>query len=226
MKKDLTEIIFILDRSGSMCGMEADTIGGFNSMLRKQSKEEGEAIVSTVLFSNTSTVLHDRVSLDKIHPMTEKDYQTGGATAILDAIGGAIHHIGTIHRYARNEDVPEHTIFVIITDGYENASRYYDSERVKAMIKRQTDRYGWEFLFLGANIDAVETAAAYGIGADHAVDYHCDEEGTRLNYEAVNKALGVMRAAPKGTSARAPLGDEWKKEIESHRQRKEARRRG
>src|SRR5699024_10785941 len=174
MKKNLTEIVFILDRSGSMSGLEADTIGGFNSMIEKQRKADGEALVSTVLFDNMSEVIHDRVNIHDIKPMTDRDYTVRGCTALLDAIGGAIHHIGNVHKYARPEDVPEHTLFIITTDGMENASRFYSSDRVKQMIERQKAKYGWEFLFLGANIDAVETARHFGIGADRAVNYHSD----------------------------------------------------
>ena len=181
MRKNLTEIIFILDHSGSMSGLEADTIGGFNSMIEKQKKAEGEALISTVLFDNTSEVIHDRVSVQNIKPMTDEDYSVRGCTALLDAIGGAIHHIGNVHKYARAEDVPEHTLFVITTDGIENASRRYDSEKVKKMIERQKEKYGWKFLFLGANIDAVETARYFGISEDRAVNYHSDSEGTQLN---------------------------------------------
>ena len=171
MKKNLTEMVFILDKSGSMSGMEADTIGGFNSMIERQKKEDGEALVSTVLFSNESRVIHDRVDLQRIEPMTDKQYYVGGCTALIDAIGGAIHHIGNVHKYAREEDRPEHTIFVITTDGMENASHIYTSDQVKAMVNRQKEKYGWEFLFLGANIDAVETAARFGIAEDRAVDF-------------------------------------------------------
>lgn len=207
MKKNLTEIIFILDRSGSMSGLEADTIGGFNSMLEKQKKADGEAMISTVLFDNVSEVIHDRVSVLDIQPMTDKDYTVRGCTALLDAIGGAIHHIGNIHKYARAEDVPEHTLFVITTDGMENASRHYNAERVKQMIERQKARYGWEFLFLGANIDAVETARHFGIGADRAVNYHSDSAGTQLNYEVLSEAICAVRG-------RVQLGADWKKRID------------
>ena len=218
MRKNLTEIVFILDRSGSMSGLEADTIGGFNSMIEKQKKAEGEALISTVLFDNTSEVIHDRVSVQNIKPMTDEDYTVRGCTALLDAIGGAIHHIGNIHKYARVEDVPEHTMFVITTDGMENASRRYDSDKVKKMIERQKEKYGWEFLFLGANIDAVETARHFGISEDRAVNYHSDSEGTQLNYEVVSEAICAVRC-------NAPLGVDWKKRIdEDYNARKDGRR--
>ena len=172
MKKDLTELVFILDRSGSMAGLEADTIGGFNGMIERQKKQAGEAFVSAVLFSDESTVIYDRADLRKIEPMTDKQYYVGGCTALIDAIGGAIHHIGNVHKYAREEDRPEHTVFVITTDGMENASHRYSAAQVKEMVKRQKEKYGWEFLFLGANIDAVETAAHFGIARDRAVKFH------------------------------------------------------
>lgn len=207
MRKNLTEIIFILDRSGSMSGLEGDTIGGFNSMIAKQKKAEGEAFISTVLFDNVSEVLHDRVSVKKIQPMTDKDYTVRGCTALLDAIGGAIHHIGNVHKYARAEDVPEHTLFVITTDGMENASHRYSSEKVKQMIERQKAKYGWEFLFLGANIDAVETAGRFGIDADRAVNYECDSDGTALNYEVISEAICSVRDSK-------PLRADWKKRID------------
>ena len=207
MRKNLTEIVFILDRSGSMSGLERDTIGGFNSMIEQQKKAEGEALISTVLFDNVSEVLHDRVNVRDIRPMTDRNYTVRGCTALLDAIGGAIHHIGNVHKYARPEDVPEHTMFVITTDGMENASRRYNSEKVKQMIERQKAKYGWEFLFLGANIDAVETASQFGIGADRAVNYQCDSEGTALNYEVVSEAISSVRCS-------ATLSADWKKRID------------
>ena len=207
MKKNLTEMVFILDKSGSMSGMEADTIGGFNAMIERQKNEEGEALVSTVLFSGDSVVLHDRVDVRKVEPMTASEYRVGGCTALIDAIGSAIHHIGNIHKYAREEDRPEHTIFVITTDGMENASRRYTSDEVKAMIRKEKEKYGWEFLFLGANIDAVETAARFGIAEDRAVDYHCDSEGTRLNYSVVSEAVRTVRCGQ-------ALPRSWKKDIE------------
>ena len=207
MKKNLTEIVFILDRSGSMSGLEADTIGGFNAMIEKQKKADGEALVSTVLFDNTSDVIHDRIDVLNVKAMTDAEYSVRGCTALLDAIGGAIHHIGNIHKYARAEDVPEHTMFVITTDGMENASRYYSSNKVKQMIERQKIKYGWEFLFLGANIDAVETASLFGIDEDRAVNYQCDSEGTALNYEVISEAISAVRCS-------VPLGSNWKKRID------------
>ena len=194
MKKNLTELVFILDRSGSMAGLEGDTIGGFNAMIEKQRRQDGECFVSTVLFDNVSEVLHDRVELKKIKPMTDKDYTVRGCTALIDAIGGAIHHIGNVHKYARREDVPEHTVFVITTDGMENASHIYSSDQVRAMIEKQKRKYGWEFLFIGANIDAVETAARYGISEDRAVNYHADSRGTQVLYESVSNVVGCVRA--------------------------------
>ena len=186
MKNNITELVFILDRSGSMAGLESDTIGGFNSMIQKQKKEDGECFVSTVLFDNESEVLHDRIKLDDVPEMTDDDYIVRGCTALIDAIGDAIHHIGNIHKYARPEDVPENTMFVITTDGMENASHRYNSEEVKKMIERQKEEFGWEFLFIGANIDAVETAARYGIvsrvrarmslGAEWCEDINADFE--------------------------------------------------
>ena len=184
MKKGLTEIVFILDRSGSMNGLEKDTIGGFNSTIEKQKKEDGEAFVSTILFDDESEVLHDRVPLASVAPLTEKEYYARGCTALLDAIGGAIHHIGNVHKYAREEDRPEKTIFVITTDGIENASRKYTSERVKQMIERQKEKYGWEFIFLGANIDAIETAKRFGISEERAANFVNDRDGIEVMYSA------------------------------------------
>ena len=217
MKKNLTEMVFILDRSGSMSGLEADTIGGFNSMIERQKNAAGEALVSTVLFSDDSVVIHDRVDVRRIEPMTDKQYYVCGCTALIDALGGAIHHIGNVHKYAREEDRPEHTIFVITTDGMENSSRHYTSDQVKAMVKRQKEKYGWEFLFLGANIDAVETASHYGIGADRAVNFHNDKAGQALNYKVVSEAVCTLRS-------HAPIRDDWKEEIdEDFKSRKSSR---
>ena len=193
MKKGLTEIVFILDRSGSMSGLEADTVGGFNATIERQKKEPGEAYVSAVLFNDCSQVLYDRVPLNKIEPMTDRQYYVRGTTALLDAIGDAVHHIGLVHKYAREEDVPEHTIFLITTDGMENASRRYTAEEVKRMLKRQQERYGWEFIFIGANIDAVETASRIGISRERAANYRHDSRGTSLNYEAQSQAISSLR---------------------------------
>lgn len=210
---NITELVFIIDRSGSMQGLEADTIGGFNSMIEKQRAQEGECFVSTVLFDDVSEVVHDRVPLGDVKPMTRKDYYVRGCTALIDAIGGAIHHIGNIHKYARKEDVPQNTLFVITTDGMENASHRYSSAKVKRMIERQKEKYGWEFIFIGANIDSVETAAKIGIGADRAVNYVHDGEGTRIMYNAVAKAACNMRCAQ-------PMADDWANEInEDYRKR-------
>ena len=208
MKKNLTELVFILDRSGSMAGLEADTIGGFNAMIEKQRKEPGEAVISTVLFDNETEVIHDRIPLDRVPRLTEKEYYVRGCTALLDAVGGAIHHIGNVHKYAREEDRPEKTLFVITTDGLENASRRYTYDKVKAMIERQRETYGWEFLFLGANIDAAREAARFGIRADCAADYHADSVGTETVYESVCEAVCQVRRA-------APLKASWKQRIDA-----------
>ena len=212
-KNNVTELVFILDRSGSMAGLEADTIGGFNAMIEKQKKQDGECYVSTVLFNDRSRVVHDRAKLSHIRPMTDDDYVVGGCTALIDALGDSIHHIGNVHKYAREEDVPQHTAFVITTDGMENASRRYTSDKVKAMIQRQKEKYGWEFLFIGANIDAVETARAYGISEDRAVNYRADNKGTRVLYETVSDAVGCVRAS-------APLSRCWSRSIEEDNKRK------
>ncbi len=195
MKKGLTEIVFILDRSGSMSGLESDMIGGYNSMIEKQKKEEGEALISTVLFDGQTDVLHDRVPLDKINPITEKEYYVRGSTALLDAVGGAIHHIGNVHKYAREEDVPEKTLFIITTDGMENSSRQYSYDKVKKMIEKQKEKYHWEFIFLGANIDAVGVADRFGVDRQHAVRYECDSAGTALNFQVMNKMVSCARSA-------------------------------
>ena len=213
IKNGITEMVFIIDKSGSMAGMEEDTVGGFNAMIEKQKKLDGKCYVSTVLFSNRSSVLHDRIDIQKIEPLTEREYCVGGGTALLDAIGGAIHHIGNVHKYARNEDIPEHTIFVITTDGMENASCEYDSERVKQMIRRQEERYGWEFLFVAANIDAVETARNIGIRRERAANYKQTREGTHKVYEAVEYAMCSLRCE-------ASLGDEWKEKLDNQEENK------
>ena len=207
MQKNLTELVFILDRSGSMAGLEDDTIGGFNAMIQKQKREEGAAIVNTVLFDNEAEVIHDRVDIQKVAPMTRKEYYVRGCTALLDAVGGAIHHIGNIHKYIREEDRPEKTLFVITTDGFENASCKYSYDRVKNMIARQK-KQGWEFLFLGANIDAAAEAARFGISEDHAVNYHADSKGTAVVYETVGEVLSDVRAC-------RPMTAEWKQKVEA-----------
>ena len=215
MKKGLTEIVFILDRSGSMGGLELDTIGGYNSLIGKQKREEGEAIISTILFDDRIEVLHDRVGLHRIKPLTEKDYYVRGCTALLDAVGGAIHNIGTAHKYARKEDVPEKTLFIITTDGLENASKRYTYEKVKHMIERQKSKFGWEFLFLGANIDAVEEAERFGIRPERAVNYNCDSEGTAINYRVLSNVLSRVRKCDAEDMDEMFDDCVWKEEIEA-----------
>ena len=205
----MTELVFILDRSGSMSGLEKDTIGGFNSMLEKQRKEPGDAVVSTVLFDNEIEVIHDRVAIADVPNLTDEEYYVRGCTALLDAVGGAIHHIGNVHKYARREDVPEKTLFIITTDGLENASRRYTYDKVRRMIERQKKRYGWEFIFLGANIDAAAEARRFGIDEAMAANYHCDEAGTALNYQVISEAITSVRASS------APLSADWKKKIDA-----------
>ena len=209
MKKDLTELVFILDRSGSMAGLETDTIGGFNATLQKHRAAEGDAVVSTVLFDNFTEVLHDRVAIADVKDITSREYWVRGCTALLDAVGGSIKHIGRVHSYLPDEYRPEKTIFVIITDGYENASREYSVSQVKRMIEQKKEA-GWEFLYLGANIDAVEEAAKIGIGADRSVTYLADDIGNEVAYGAVANATCAMRemAAPQGLSAA------WKTSVE------------
>ena len=216
MKKNLTEIVFILDRSGSMSGLEGDTIGGFNAMIEKQRGEPGEAFVSTVLFDNQSEVIHDRIPIGKMPQLTDKEYYVRGCTALLDAVGSAIHHIGNVHKYAREEDRPEKTLFVITTDGMENASRQYTYEKVRSLIEKQKREYGWEFLFLGANIDAAREAARFGIHPDRAVDYRADRRGTRVIYETVSETVRDFRAS-------RPMTAGWKKKIEADFQSREDR---
>ena len=208
MKKNLTEIVFILDRSGSMAGLENDTIGGFNSMICRQKEEAGEAYVSTVLFDHLTEVIHDRVDIRKIQPLTRKEYYVRGNTALLDAVGKSIRHISNVHKYAREEDRPEKTVFVITTDGMENASREYSYDRVRKMIEHEQEKYGWEFLFLGANMDAAKEAARFGIGEDRAANYHADRQGTAVVYEAMNEAVRNVRAC-------RPMSADWKRKVEA-----------
>ncbi len=207
-KADLTELVFVLDRSGSMSGLEEDTIGGFNSLVAKQKKEPGKCLVTTVLFDSRVQTIHDRVELQDLKPMTEQDYRVGGCTALLDALGGTIRHIANIHRYARREDVPKRTTFVIMTDGLENASHQFSSEEVKRMIRHEQEKYGWEFLFLAANIDAVETAGRMGIRPDRSVNYKADSRGTEVAYEAVSRAVSFRRRNA------APLAASWSDSVD------------
>ena len=214
MKNNITELVFILDRSGSMAGLESDTIGGFNAMLEKQKALDGKCLVSTVLFDDVSEVLHDRIDIGEISKMTDTDYSVGGCTALIDAVGGAVFHIGNIHKYIRPEDLPEHTMFIITTDGLENASHKYTALQVRQMIEQKKEEYGWEFIFLGADIDAAETAGSLGIDKDRAVNYHSDRHGTQLNYEVMSDAVRYVRESK-------PLTAVWKKRIEQdHRKRK------
>ena len=208
MKKGLTEIVFILDRSGSMSGLENDTIGGFNSMISKQKDEEGEALISTVLFDNETEVIHDRLPLDKIAPLTGKEYYVRGSTALLDAIGEAIHHISGIHKYAREEDVPEKTLFIITTDGMENSSRKYSYDKVKKMVEKKKEKNHWEFIFLGANIDAVSVANKFGVDRSRAVTYECDGAGTALNYKMMSKMVSCARASKSAEAMGAAFDSE------------------
>lgn len=214
----MTELVFILDRSGSMSGLEEDTIGGFNSMLEKQRKEPGEAVVSTVLFDNEMEVIHDRAAIGSVAKLTDKEYFVRGCTALLDAVGGAIRHIGNVHKYARREDVPEKTLFIITTDGMENASRYYTYDQVRRMIEHQKEKYGWEFLFLGANIDAAAEAGKFGIDESMAANYHCDKVGTALNYEVMSEVISRVRKCG------APLTADWKKKIDADFRRRGKKR--
>jgi uncharacterized protein YegL len=214
MSKGYTEIVYILDRSGSMSGLEADTIGGFNSMMEKQKKTGEKALVSTVLFDDECEVIHDRIPIEKIEKMTDKQYYVRGCTALLDAVGGAIHHIGNVHKYAREEDRPEKTIFVITTDGMENASRNYSREKIEKMVKKQQKKYGWEFIFIGANIDAYAEAQKFGIRRDRAVNYVHDSRGTGIVYEGVSKAVCSVMMAGSALEAEKSLGaGAWQEEI-------------
>jgi len=224
MRKGLTEVVFILDRSGSMSGLEGDTIGGFNSMIEKQRKEEGEAYISTVLFSDRSEVLYDRVPVAKVEPMNDSQYSVGGCTALLDAVGAAIHHIANVHKYAREEDRPEKTLFIITTDGMENSSRIYDYGKVRKMVETEKEKYGWEFLFLGANIDSIEVAGRFGISADRAIDYVCDEKGTALNYQVLSGAVSAVRrsksraeTAMAMSACCAPIREDYEKRHKGRR---------
>ena len=206
-----------------MSGLEKDTIGGFNALLEKQKKEEGEAIISTVLFDDQQKVLHDRKDIREIRPMTDREYYVRGCTALLDALGGAIHHIGNVHKYAREEDRPEKTLFIITTDGMENSSKRYSYDEVKQMVERQKEKYGWEFLFLGANIDAIEVAGRFGIDKSRAVNYECDSEGTELNYTTLSQVVSRVRAcAP--CQVDEELRGGWQKDIEADYKKRHRRK--
>ena len=208
MHNDITELVFVLDRSGSMHGLEADTMGGFNSLIEKQKQETGSAYVTTVLFDTSIERIHDRIGVDQVPLLTAKEYIPGGCTALLDAIGTTIKHIVNIHRYAREEDVPGKTVFVITTDGLENASRQYSLETIKRRIEHETEKYGWEFLFLGANIDAIETAGHLGIQADRATNFMPDGAGVELSFRSVARAVSAARCD-------MPMSSEWKQEVEA-----------
>lgn len=208
MKKSIIELVFILDRSGSMAGLESDTIGGFNAMLEKQRKEPGDAVVTTVLFDDRYELLHDRIDIQAVRQITDKEYYVRGSTALLDAIGYTIGKIVNVQKQTAEEHRADRVMFVITTDGLENASREYTYEKIRDMIRRQKEKYGWEFIFLGANIDAVSTAASFGINADRAADFINDSEGISLNYKAVSEAVSAFRAAK-------PISDDWKKEIDN-----------
>ena len=203
----MTEIIFILDRSGSMEGLEADTIGGFNSMMRKQASEPGDALVSTLLFDNDVEVIHDRLNIKDVPEITSKEYYVRGCTALLDAVGGAIKHISMIHKYARKEDIPEKTLFIITTDGMENASRLYSYDDVRSMVEHQKSKHGWEFIFLGANIDAATEASRYGIDSSMAVNYNCDSEGVGISFKVMEDVVRSYR-----NTCEAPKN--WRKRID------------
>lgn len=207
MKKGLTELIFILDRSGSMSGLESDTIGGYNSMLKKQKEEEGEAIITTVLFDDRYELLHDRCNLKGVLPITENEYFVRGTTALLDAIGRTINKIANAQKYTANEERAEHVMFVITTDGMENASKEFSYDRIRSMIEHEKEKYGWEFIFLGANIDALKTAERFGIDKDRATNYNADSEGTQLNYEVISETISIMRSNKE-------ISKDWKKRID------------
>ena len=216
MKRNVTELVFILDKSGSMAGLEADTIGGFNAMLMKQQKAEGEAFVTTALFNHKYELLHDRINVKGISPITNRDYEVGGSTALFDAIGFTIQKIINVQKRTSVEERADKILFVITTDGMENASQEYSADKIKKMVQYQKAKFGWEFMFLGANIDAIATAARFGIDEDFAVDYHADQVGTQLNYEAVNEAVLNLRSGKK-------VDRSWKEGIEKDYNRRSRR---
>lgn len=217
MKKDLTELVFILDRSGSMSGLESDTIGGYNAMLKKQKKEPGEVVVTTVLFDDKYELLHDRINLRGIEPITDNEYFVRGSTALMDAVGKTINKIGNVQKHTTEDERPKHVMFIITTDGMENASREFSFEKIQQMIERSKNNYGWEFIFLGANIDAIATAERMGIGKDRATNFHADSEGTLLNYEVISETVSSMRASK-------PISGNWKKRIDEDFQKRGGKR--
>ena len=217
MKTGITELVFILDKSGSMAGLEDDTIGGFNALLKKQQEESGEAVVTTVLFDDTYELLHDRINIKGIKPITDKEYYVGGSTALLDAIGKTIHKIGNVQKNTSEELRADKVMFVITTDGMENASREYSNEKIKQMVERQKEKYGWEFIFLGANIDAIATAQRFGIGKDRAVNFNADEEGTTLNFKVISDTVSNFRV-------NCCIDENWKDSIEEDQRRRGRRR--
>ena len=207
MKANLTELVFILDRSGSMLGLEADTIGGYNSMLKEQKEAEGEAFVTTVLFDDRYELLHDRLNIKGVAPITAKEYYVRGYTALLDAVGRSLHKIINVQRNTIEDEKAEKVLFVITTDGYENASREYTYEKIRSMITHQKSKYGWEFIFLGANIDAVATAERFGINKDRATNYNADSEGTLLNYKVISETVSCLRASRQ-------ISENWKDSLD------------
>lgn len=207
MKKGLTELVFILDRSGSMSGLESDTIGGYNALLEKQKKEVGEAVITTVLFDDKYELLHDRINIRGIVPITDREYYVRGSTALLDAVGKTINKIGNAQKHTAEDERAEHVMFVITTDGMENASCEFSYAKVRKMIEHQKRKYGWEFIFLGANIDAIATAERFGISEDRAANYNADSEGTSLNYAVISETVSCLRAS-------RPIAEDWKDRIE------------
>ena len=219
MKKGLTELVFILDRSGSMSGLESDTIGGYNAMLEKQKKEPGKAVISTVLFDDRYELLHDRINLQGIEPITDKEYFVRGSTALLDAVGNTINKIGNVQKHTAEDERAEHIMLVITTDGMENASREFSYEKVRQMIEHQKSKYSWEFIFLGANIDAIAAAERFGISKDRAANYNADSEGTLLNYEVISETVSCMRAS-------RAISEDWKDRIEEDFKKRGIKKRG
>ena len=207
MRKGLTELVFILDRSGSMSGLESDTIGGYNAMLEKQKKEPGDAIITTVLFDDAYELLHDRIPIKGVMPITSREYYVRGSTALLDAIGKTIHKIGNAQSHTAEEERAEQVLFVITTDGLENASREYNYKTVRALVEKQKEKHGWEFLFLGANIDAIDTASRFGIADNRAVNYHADSDGTELNFNTLTRVVSSFRNT-------MSISEDWKDSIE------------